>query len=224
MGQAKNSSLTIGERKQLVEHETRIRKGIESFVEMGESLAYIRDNDLFTDVDPTFEGYCKKRWSFSSSRARQIIDASRAAKVIESVTNGNTIPANERVARELAAIPDETKQADAWVKATETAPKDANGQPKITAAHVKKTIQELEHGQPELNTAITKKPEPAKPNPDPVRPFAELPSLPNDVCDAFENFKLCVLRHRLAGWNEISREDMVLSLQSLIAFAEQVNE
>ena len=32
-----------------------------------------------------------------------------------------------------------------------------------------------------------------------VRPFASLPPLPADVNDAFEAYKLCILRHKLAG-------------------------
>ena len=35
-----------------------------------------------------------------------------------------------------------------------------------------------------------------------VRPFASLPPLPADVNDAFEAYKLCILRHKLAGWQE----------------------
>ena len=48
-----------------------------------------------------------------------------------------------------------------------------------------------------------------------VRPFAELPPLPADVNDAFESYKLCILRHKLASWEEISRDDMLASLDSL---------
>ena len=51
--------------------------------------------------------------------------------------------------------------------------------------------------------------------PPPLRPFAELPPLPADVNDAFEAYKLCILRHRLAGWQDISQEDLVASLESL---------
>jgi len=55
----------------------------------------------------------------------------------------------------------------------------------------------------------------------PIRPFAELPSLPSDVSDAFEAYKLCILRHKLAGWSEISRDDLCASLDALkqLAFA-----
>jgi len=48
-----------------------------------------------------------------------------------------------------------------------------------------------------------------------VRPFANLPSLPADVNDAFEAYKLCILRHKLAGWQDISRNDLLASLDAL---------
>jgi hypothetical protein len=50
---------------------------------------------------------------------------------------------------------------------------------------------------------------------EPVRPFANLPSLPADVSDAFESYKLCILRHKLSQWNEISRDDLIASLDAL---------
>lgn len=46
-------------------------------------------------------------------------------------------------------------------------------------------------------------------------PFAELPSLPSDVTEAFEAFKLCILRHKLAGFEEIAREDLAATLDAL---------
>jgi hypothetical protein len=46
-------------------------------------------------------------------------------------------------------------------------------------------------------------------------PLADLPSLPADVSDAFEAFKLCILRHKLAGWTDLSREDLLRSLDAL---------
>ncbi len=49
----------------------------------------------------------------------------------------------------------------------------------------------------------------------PVRPFAALPPLPSDVNDAFEAYKLCILRHKMGGWQDISLDDMVMSLEAL---------
>jgi hypothetical protein len=50
-----------------------------------------------------------------------------------------------------------------------------------------------------------------------VRPFAELPSLPADLSDALEAFKLAIVRHRVARWSETSPEDVVAALKALEA-------
>lgn len=49
----------------------------------------------------------------------------------------------------------------------------------------------------------------------PIRPFENLPPLPDDVAEAFEQFKLVVLRHKAEQWSEISRDDLVAALDSL---------
>ena len=49
----------------------------------------------------------------------------------------------------------------------------------------------------------------------PVRPFAELAELPDDMAEAFESFKLAILHHKLAGWKDISRDDALASLDAL---------
>lgn len=82
----------------------------------------IRDKGLYRDVlgFDTFEAYCKSRWDFSSSRARQILSATEAVDNVKTVTIGNT-PINERQARPLMSLePDQQRQA--WQKAVETAP------------------------------------------------------------------------------------------------------
>ena len=50
---------------------------------------------------------------------------------------------------------------------------------------------------------------------EPVRPFAHLAELPDDLAGAFESFKLAILRHKLGGWNEIPRDDVLATLESL---------
>lgn len=56
---------------------------------------------------------------------------------------------------------------------------------------------------------------PAEEVPEPVRPFERLPDLPDDLADAFEASKLAILRHKLSGWREISREHVLAGLESL---------
>jgi hypothetical protein len=49
----------------------------------------------------------------------------------------------------------------------------------------------------------------------PVKPFADLPALPDDLSDAFESFKLGILRHKTAGWQDVSCADVLRSLDAL---------
>ncbi|MBX7071941.1 MAG: hypothetical protein K1X71_02235 [Pirellulales bacterium] len=49
----------------------------------------------------------------------------------------------------------------------------------------------------------------------PTRPFAALPELPIDLAEALESFKLAILRHKLAGWSEVSQEAVLDSLAAL---------
>lgn len=48
-----------------------------------------------------------------------------------------------------------------------------------------------------------------------VRPFENIAELPEDLADAFESFKLAILRHKVEGWADISREDVLASLEAL---------
>ncbi len=52
-----------------------------------------------------------------------------------------------------------------------------------------------------------------------VRPFANLAELPDDLTSAFEAFKLAVLFHKSQGWQEVSRDDVLASLDALKALA-----
>ncbi len=51
--------------------------------------------------------------------------------------------------------------------------------------------------------------------PAPMRPFAELASLPADVSEAFESFKLAILHHKTHEWEEVSCEDILSTLEAL---------
>jgi len=47
------------------------------------------------------------------------------------------------------------------------------------------------------------------------RPFANLAELPDDLAEAFEHFKLAILSHKLTGWDQVSRDDVLNALDSL---------
>ena len=52
-------------------------------------------------------------------------------------------------------------------------------------------------------------------------PFAKLPSLPVDMAEALEQFKLSIIRHRADGWGEVSPADVLQALEALKLFALQ---
>jgi hypothetical protein len=48
-----------------------------------------------------------------------------------------------------------------------------------------------------------------------LRPFESLPALPSDLNEAFELFKLAILNHKVSGWRDIARDDVLSVLESL---------
>ena len=49
----------------------------------------------------------------------------------------------------------------------------------------------------------------------PVRPFENLPQLPDDIQEAVESFKLAILAHKMTGWDEVSCDDVMAALNAL---------
>ena len=50
---------------------------------------------------------------------------------------------------------------------------------------------------------------------EPTRPFENLPSLPPDLSEAFESFKLAILGHKITGWLDVSCRDVIAALEAL---------
>jgi hypothetical protein len=50
-----------------------------------------------------------------------------------------------------------------------------------------------------------------------VRPFENLPELPDDLAEAFDTMKLAILRHKTSGWEAIAAADVLRSLDALKA-------
>ena len=129
-------ALTRSEESRLVELESTIEDGLDTFVEVGSALAAIRNARLYRGEFGTFEEYCRTRWQMVASRARQLIASAEAVGNLESVTN--VTPATESQVRPLVALaPAEQRQA--WTRAEEIA--EEEGTP-IRARHVEQAVQE----------------------------------------------------------------------------------
>lgn len=123
-------ALTAEEEADLAQLEAVIERGMHTFIEVGAALYGIRDQELYRKDFDTFEAYCRERWGFSDSRARQLIGA---AKTVTNVTvAGLPAPANEGQARELNRVP-EPQRVEVWRETVQR----TGGQP--TAAAVRET-------------------------------------------------------------------------------------
>jgi hypothetical protein len=96
----------------LAECERVIERGLKTFIEVGDALARIRDKRLYRDTHRTFEGYCRARWDFDASRARQLISAAKTVTLV--TVGGQPAPISERVARELRRAGD--KAPEVWAE------------------------------------------------------------------------------------------------------------
>lgn len=119
----------------LGQHERTIERGLSAFAEVGMALCTIRDGRLYREAHGTFGDYCRNRWSFGASRARQLIGAAKTVRNLESVTV--VTPANEAQARELAGLEPE-QQREAWTLAVAELPVG-----RITAAHVAEVVKRM---------------------------------------------------------------------------------
>jgi hypothetical protein len=70
---AAGEQLSSIERTRFCELEGIIQRGLSTFVEVAQALVEIRDKRLYRQFYPTFEAYCRTRWHFGSSRARQVM-------------------------------------------------------------------------------------------------------------------------------------------------------
>lgn len=122
--------------------------GERTFIEVGNALRVLRDDKLYLETHVTFEEFCKAIWGYPKSHAYQLMGSAQAASSVSAIADKNTPssqPAaiNEGQARVLAKLKTPQQQATVWAKANETAPKDKAGNPKVTAAIVKKTAQAM---------------------------------------------------------------------------------
>lgn len=110
---ARSVPLAVAEGTRLAELEAVVAAGLQTFVDVGLALTEIRDSRLYRESFDRFEDYCRERWAFTDSRARQLV---AAAETVTTVTAaGLPAPANERQARELVPLLDDEKQlVETW--------------------------------------------------------------------------------------------------------------
>jgi hypothetical protein len=97
----KLSPLSAGDSMRLLELETVVERGLETFYEVGRALCEIRDRRLYRETHRKFEDYVRERWGWYRQRAYGYIEA---ARVVDNVRpTGHELPMLEH-ARRLASL------------------------------------------------------------------------------------------------------------------------
>jgi len=77
-------------------NEKIIEKGLDTFKEVGEALARIKDKKLYRASHSNFGDYCKAHWHFTQQHARRLINAAKIVKEIGSEPNDSVFQRQKR--------------------------------------------------------------------------------------------------------------------------------
>lgn len=186
------------------QHVGRLRRVSERFAETREEFdglfwSHFQAALDWDDAEMWLEGAVQSRWSVAEMRAQRHQTLGETGDELAQAEDSVDEPWDEDAADAEAEVATGSIEA-----VREPVRDDAD-------------MESDEPDQSQFDERSADSPEemPASAVAEAVRPFAELPPLPADVNDAFEAYKLCILRHKLAGWQEITRDDMLASLDSL---------
>jgi hypothetical protein len=105
-----------------------------------------------------------------------------------------------------------TAELDEDVLAADDAPPSATISETVGEVRDAEPLYDDEPAPDVSETAVSVADAPSAP---PVRPFESLPPLPSDFKEGFELMKLAILNHKVSGWQEIARDDVLAVLESL---------
>ena len=114
--------LSAAESEDLTRHRETIRRGQQTFVEVGLALADIRDRRLYRETHPNLENWLADEYpDIGRRRAYQLISGAETAQSLAAVNHGSQPPppTSERSVRPLAGLePDQARAA--YAAAVET--------------------------------------------------------------------------------------------------------
>lgn len=158
--------LSTEEETALTYHENVIEKGLETFIEVGQSLQYIRDNRLYRQDFNNFANYVKERWGKTRDWANKLVGSVEVTQALTSVETFIQLPQTQGQAQPLAKLKDDPElMAQVWEEAVKEAKlqfeaglkKSEQPTHKEVEAKVKEyedKIKELENKQTSLLTEL----------------------------------------------------------------------
>jgi hypothetical protein len=160
------------------------------------------------DAEMWLEGAVQSRWSVAEMR-RQRWELREAA---EGRTVDETELASESPEEDFAPLPDSAANSTSRITpATSSTATDRDADDNDKGRHAGLGDRAIDD---DANRAEDSRPDDRGSAVRPA-PFAHLVELPDDLAEAFESFKLAIVRHRLAGWHEAARDDVLAALDAL---------
>ena len=183
------------------QHTGRLRRVYQRFAAMREEYQGLYWSHFqaaldWDDAEMWLEGAVQNRWSISQMQGQRsrtlgaLVEEGVEAAAVE-VDEDATAPADLPPATTSASMAEVHEAADVGI--CEADPTKAAGE-----------------GVPFDSTGAFGGGEPP-----PIRPFENLPTLPADLRDAFDGFKLAIIHHRISNWQEVSLEDVLATLEAL---------
>lgn len=134
------AALTETEQFRLAQCERQIDIHMRSWIETGTALEQIRRERLYRASHKTFELYCRRRWKLTRRHTDRLIDAANTAHNLGILRPIGLI--SEGAIRPLTSLSAED-QCAAWSLALKSAPRDSDGNPKITAKLVADAVKQV---------------------------------------------------------------------------------
>jgi hypothetical protein len=127
------TKLNPAERRELMEAESQIAAGLDTFYDVAGALYTVRNKKLWREQYVSFEAYCRERWDIGKRYANRLIEA---GEVLSNLGPIDPKPENEAQARELSRNSKELQSVVMQI-AVKTAPLGADNKPLLTAGHIR---------------------------------------------------------------------------------------
>lgn len=193
------------------QHVGRLRRVYQRFASVGEDYAGLYWSHFhaaldWDDAEMWLEGAVQARWSVSQMRRQRweamgaVADETpRDEEIVAAEKDEDFEPALEQepIAQQLTG-----ELAEVHGPSTAEGPDTDSNEDAATTAETDGSASIYADERPEETVEF-------------VRPFENLGELPDDLAEAFEAFKLAILRHKADDWRQISREDVLAALDAL---------
>ena len=197
------------------QHVGRLRRVYERFGQMADQYPGLYWSHFLAaldwpDAEMWLEGAVQNRWSVAGmqNQRNQTLGLAGAARVSSADLDAPSLEMDEDAGADISAavILPEVEQIRAPGEGSETSRIGADVSEPFGGAD-----EELESAAEQPVSEAAQSAPPA---------FADLPTMPDDVAEAFEAFKLAIVRYKLAGWKEISCRQILKILDALKRFAQ----